>query len=266
VSALLLAILLGAAGPAPDDRTYTEQVRPFLAKHCLECHGTEKPKGDLRLDLLAPDFAVKAGRDRWLSVLEQLAAGAMPPKKKERPPEGEVKAVADWIRARADGAETARRAAEGRVVLRRLNRVEYEHTIRDLLGIEVDLQELLPMDSSAAGFDNVAEALHTSSFLMEKYLEAADKALGVAIANGRRPPVVKKRYSLKEERLVKTTTEKVYRLVDDAVVMFSSSAWNSIGRLLCRTPMISSTSPFSSSVQAVISRSAGKSPFATISE
>ena len=117
---------------------------------------------------------------------------------------------------------------EGRVVLRRLNRTEYQNTVRDLLGIDVDLKELLPLDSSAGGFDNVGEALHISSFQMERYLEAADKALNVAIANLPQPPLVQKRYSLKDDRLVKTTTEKVYLERDDSVVMLSSSPWNAI--------------------------------------
>ena len=115
-----------------------------------------------------------------------------------------------------------------RAVLRRLNRTEYQNTVRDLLGVDVDLKELLPLDSSAGGFDNVGEALHISSFLMDRYLEAADKALNVAIANLPQPPLVKKRYSLKDERLVKTTTEKVYLDRDDSLVMFSSSPWNAI--------------------------------------
>ena len=119
-------------------------------------------------------------------------------------------------------------ANQDRVVLRRLNRTEYQNTVRDLLGIDTDLKELLPLDSSAGGFDNVGEALHISSFLMDRYLEAADRALGVAIANLPQPPLVQKRYSLKDERLVKTTTEKVYLQRDDSIVMFSSSAWNSI--------------------------------------
>jgi hypothetical protein len=106
--------------------------------------------------------------------------------------------------------------------------VEYENTLRDLLGIEIQLQEVLPLDSSAAGFDNVGEALHTASFLMERYLEAAERALNLAIANGPQPPVVKKRVSLKDERHVKTTTERVFRPLDDGLVMFSSSPWQSI--------------------------------------
>ncbi len=127
-----------------------------------------------------------------------------------------------------EAGEGEPQAAQDRVVLRRLNRTEYQNTVRDLLGIDTDLKELLPLDSSAGGFDNVGEALHISSFLMDRYLEAADRALNVAIANLPQPPLVQKRYSLKDERLVKTTTEKVYLHRDDSIVMFSSSAWNAI--------------------------------------
>ncbi len=113
-------------------------------------------------------------------------------------------------------------------IMRRLNRVEYERTIRDLLGIEIDVQELLPSDSSANGFDNNADALHTSSFLMERYLEAADIALNLAIANRPQPPLIQKRIRFHDERVVKVATEKVFRSLDDSLVMFSSSQWNAV--------------------------------------
>lgn len=118
-------------------------------------------------------------------------------------------------------------ADEGRVVARRLNRLEYQNTVCDLLGVKIDLQEMLPPDSSADGFDNVGESLHTSSFLMEKYLEAASIALDRAIANRPQPPLIRKRYSLKETHQVKFTTENVFRKSDaeDRVVMLSSSPW-----------------------------------------
>ena len=144
---------------------------------------------------------------------------------------GRILTLSIWLLASFASCRPALAAdapAQGRVVLRRLNRTEYENTVRDLLGIEVELKDLLPLDSSAEGFDNVGDALHVSSFLMEKYLEAADKALNVAIANLPQPPLVQKRYSLKDERLVKTTTESVYRQRDESVVLFSSSPWNSI--------------------------------------
>ncbi len=121
-------------------------------------------------------------------------------------------------------------ADEGRAVARRLNRFEYQNTVCDLLGVKVDFQELLPLDSSADGFDNVGEALHVSSFLMERYLEAANTALDLAIANHPQPPVISKHYSLRESHQVRSTTEKVYLKsdTDDRVVMFSSSAWNAV--------------------------------------
>jgi len=218
-----------AAKLSDSKSSYDELIRPLLSRYCFDCHAIEKPKGDLRLDRLAVDFVAEADREMWLTVAKKLAAGEMPPKSKPRPPEHELRAVSDWIVQRANAFEATRRATQGRTVLRRLNRVEYENTVRDLLGVEVNLKDLLPQDTSANGFDNVGDALHTSSFLMEKYLEAADKALDLAIANLPQPPLVKKRYSLKDTHQVKSTTERVFRkFEDDGIVMFSSSAWQSV--------------------------------------
>ena len=218
----------GVGGPAA--RHFDGLVRPFFARHCLDCHGGEKPKGDLRLDQLAPDFVDEASRERWHGVLERLEAGTMPPKAKPRPPEPDVRALSDWITERVEAANAERRVAQGRVVLRRLNRIEYENTVRDLLGVDANLKELLPLDTSADGFDNVGHALHMSSFLMDKYLEAADTALDQAIASRPRPPTIRKRYRLTETRQVKSSQEDVFRERDDGgVVLFTSSPWQAVG-------------------------------------
>ena len=223
---VLVAGGLGTIGPAPravgaDAKPADDPARPFFARHCQSCHTGPKSKGDFRLDSLSLDFTDKANQERWLTVLEKLKSGAMPPMEKPRPPAPEVRAVSDWISGRVAKAETARSAAQGRVVLRRLNRAEYENTVRDLLGVDVDLKDLLPPDPATNGFDNRAEALHVSSFLMEQYLEAADSVLDLAIANGPRPPLFKKRFDLKEEKSVKPTGS-VYRHLDDGVAIFSS--------------------------------------------
>ncbi|HEV3146416.1 MAG TPA: DUF1587 domain-containing protein, partial [Gemmataceae bacterium] len=210
-----------------DDKVFKDKAQPFFTQFCQECLTGAKPKGDFRVDQLMPDFDNQESRERWLMVQSRLLAGEMPPKEKLRPPQKDIRALCKWVNGQLEAA-AARRAAEGRVVLRRLNRVEYENTMRDLLGINIELKELLPPDTSSHGFDNVGEALHVSSFLMERYLEAADAALNVAIANGPQPPLVKKRYSLKDERIVKIDTERVYRALDDTLIMFSSSHWNSI--------------------------------------
>ena len=198
-----------------------DPFKPLFLKYCVECHTGEKPKGDFHATKLSLDFVDNANRASWLSVMKQLKAGTMPPDGKPRPNEHETKALIDWIGDRVATAEKERRGAQGRVVLRRLNRAEYANTVRDLLGVTVDLEDLLPLDTSTSGFDNNAESLHVSSYLMENYLEAAERVLEAAIANGPRPWVINKRFDIKEEKSVKPTGS-VYRHVDDGVAIFSS--------------------------------------------
>ena len=223
-------LAMAAAGGAGEG-TRSEQLAAlsFLDRHCKECHAGEKPKGGWRMDQLALNFADNPAADRWHRVLEALRTGEMPPQSKARPPESEARMVAAWIAGQFHQANAARRA-QGRVVLRRLNRVEYENTVRDLLGVQTPLKDLLPQDSSAEGFDNIGEALHTSSFLLDRYLEAADTALNQAIANRPQPKSTKTRYLLTESHQVRSTTEKVFRTNDaGGIVAFTSSAWQQVG-------------------------------------
>lgn len=227
-----LGIVMGWAWKTPSltmaqtTSTKTHPFTPLLARYCGECHGGPKPKGDFDLKSLNGALLNQQNAGRWQKVREHLQAGTMPPKGKARPTATELSPLLAWI-GEQSGTKT-RQPGQGRTVYRRLNRLEYENTLRDLLGIDLDLQDLLPPDSSANGFDNVGEALHTSSFLMGRYLEAADKALDLAIANGPQPPVIKKRYSLTETHQVKSTTEKVFRKNDAEVVCFASSAWQAV--------------------------------------
>lgn len=195
--------------------------KEFFALHCRECHAGSTPKGDFRLDDLTDDFDDEGIRNRWIAVREQLQAGTMPPPKKPRPGPDSVTSLVDWISVRVAEAEVRRSAAQGRVVLRRLNRSEYENTVRDLLKVEVDLKDLLPEDNATGGFDNNAEALHVSPFLMESYLAAADRVLDAAIANGPRPNTTRKRFDIRNEKTVRPTGS-VYRHIDDGVAIFSS--------------------------------------------
>lgn len=196
-------------------------TQAFLAKHCQACHVGVKPKGNFRLDTLTQDFANRENRKRWLCVVEQVESGVMPPEDNPRPPAQELQVFIDSIHQRVAAAEQVHSALQGRVVLRRLNRAEYQNTVRDLLGVDLDFKDLLPEDTSSSGFDNSAEALHVSSYLMETYLEAADKVLDAAIANSPRPWLLKKTFDIKDERSVKPTGS-VYRYTDDGVAIFSS--------------------------------------------
>jgi mono/diheme cytochrome c family protein len=215
VVCLLAVAPVGAAEPAD----------PFVARHCLGCHAGEKAKGGFRADLLTADLADPANRERWRDAAERVRAGEMPPESRPRPDAAEAKAFVE----RVERAEAARRAKAGRVPLRRLNRVEYENTVRDLLGIDRELRELLPPDTSANGFDTNSGGQHVSSYLLDRYLEAADAALDAVIVHrATAPPLVSKRYLLKDERQVKLMSENVFRLRDDGVVMFSSSPWQAV--------------------------------------
>lgn len=224
---LLFSALSNAA--ENDSADFQKQFQPFLTKHCVGCHGGEKPKGNLNLEKSPLDLTDTAARAHWTNVVERLQAGDMPPAEKPRPDANELKALTAWLSPRVVAAEATARAAQGRVVLRRLNRIEYENTVRDLLGVQVSLKDQLPLDSSADGFDNAGAAHHTSSFLMEKYLEAADTALNMAISNRPKPPtLISKRYSIKDGHPIKHTTEDVYRIRDDEVVCFCSSEWHNV--------------------------------------
>ena len=226
MSVLIAGIAFGGLSmvAAENDKPSNDPAKQLFAQHCEKCHSGPKHKGDFQIESLSQNFSDKKNREQWLTVLEQLKSGEMPPKKEPRPPAPDVQAAINWINGRAGTAETAQRAAEGRVVMRRLNRAEYANTMRDLLGVEVDLTDLLPPDISTSGFDNSAELLHTSSYLMRSYLDAADRVLDEAIANKPRPWQINKKFDIKEEKSVKLTGS-VYRAVDDGVAIFAS--WES---------------------------------------
>ena len=160
----VLGLILATGGEA----VVGDDIGPFLKRHCVKCHGASKPKGDLRLDEIAPPSAQSS--DVWSTIADMIESGDMPPSKQPRPDAREVKRVVAWI-----NAELAR-AALPTPALRRLNRSEYEHTVQDLLGIDTSLAELLPEDNRVQGFDNVATGLGISSILLEKYLDAANVA------------------------------------------------------------------------------------------
>jgi hypothetical protein len=168
-------------------------VRPFLQQHCVDCHGPEVARAGLRLDTLPAEFGDPEKARVWLKVLDQLKAGDMPPRKRSRPPAADMKQAVAWVHDNLLAADRRAQPPAGSLVLRRLNRVQYENTIRDLLAIDLDLQDRLPPDTRAFGFDNIGAALSLSSAQLEAYLDAADAALDAAVVNRARPAGIKQR-------------------------------------------------------------------------
>lgn len=170
-----------------------QQLRPFLNTHCVDCHGPDSHKRNLRLDQLAANFEQKDSAALWVKVLDKVSAGEMPPKSEKPPRDAERNAFTKALRAQLQDASLAAQRRDGRVLVRRLNRIEYETTLRDLLGGSFDVREMLPNDNIAAGFDNVSEVLDVSSVHLLRYQDAAEHALATVIPKNPQIPFKERR-------------------------------------------------------------------------
>lgn len=192
LAALVLCLLVAPASSA-DPLT---GVRPFLEAYCVSCHDSDSKAGGL--DLMALSLTADAASvARWARVHDRVAAGEMPPAKMARPPEADSRAMRGTLAGSVVAADRARQARDGRAGVRRLGRLEYENTLRELLAVpHLAVAGELPADGRSLGFDRAAEALDFSFVHMEAYLAAADKALDAATpAFAERPPVFRYRYS-----------------------------------------------------------------------
>ncbi len=184
-----------ATGEEPATARFTKDVVPFLTKHCYACHGNGKNKADLALDAYKDDRAIQENREVFENVLEMVRTGEMPPKPRARPPVAETEAALgalDTVLGQFDCTGTRN---VGRVTLRRLNRVEYNNTIRDLVGVDFKPAADFPNDDVGYGFDNIGDVLSLSPLLLERYLTAAESVLGQAIVIADKPKPTENRLS-----------------------------------------------------------------------
>jgi mono/diheme cytochrome c family protein len=181
-TAILALMQAGAFGATPADATeltlerdFAGTVRPFLERHCLECHGKEKLKGKLDLGVYTTVSAVAQDYRRWEILLEKLKAEEMPPEEAKSHPAPELrKTVVDWILTLRQFEADRNAGDPGPVLARRLSNAEYDYTVRDLTGVDIRPTREFPVDpANEAGFDNSGESLAMSSALLKKYLEAA---------------------------------------------------------------------------------------------
>ncbi|WP_169978680.1 DUF1592 domain-containing protein [Tautonia rosea] len=168
-----------ALGAVADD-TFRQQVLPLLEQYCIDCHAEVYAEAGIVLDRFDDGTAAAKDGETWLRVLDALEGRIMPPVDLPQPSLEELDAMIEWIEqdvlaSRPDGMRPPP------VVLRRLNRQEYDNTIRDLLGVNLRLSEAFPPDEIGFGFDNVGSALNVSPIHIEKYLDAAERALDEAI-------------------------------------------------------------------------------------
>ena len=145
---------------------FEKEILPILETHCYDCHGEGEDKGKVAFDAFGNSAALMAQTDLWVHALKNIRSGMMPPAKKKRPTADEISKLEEWIK-RGPLKLDPLHPSPGRVTLRRLNRVEYRNTIRDLTGVDFRTDEEFPADDTGYGFDTIADALTTSPMLLE---------------------------------------------------------------------------------------------------
>ena len=184
ISLFTAAILTGATASESNPAKIVSQ----LNHHCGDCHNGVKPKGQFRVTDLSIDFNDVKNARKWERVMTRIEAGEMPPPDEDRPPAADLDFILHATKTGlADAMNAARTKDGGHARVRRLNRLEYENTIHDLLGINTPLQDLLPLDDLANGFDTASSALSISPVHIQRYMEAAEKATKAAVIRGAKP-------------------------------------------------------------------------------
>lgn len=173
---------------AKTELIYKNEVEPLLNKYCVDCHGPDKQKNDVRVDNLDLDFVSGRDRETWHDILDLLHLGDMPPEDEAQPSDGERRTLVDWITEEMTRASEIRRSTNGLGVLRRMTRYEYNNTMSDLLGVELDYATNLPPETASHdGFQNNGSVMGMSSMQLEYYLKAAQYGLSVALVEGEQP-------------------------------------------------------------------------------
>ena len=191
--------------------TFKKDIQPMLETYCYGCHGDGESEGGVRLDAFKDEASLKDHK-LWLRVLKNTRSRIMPPVDEDYLTDEELEKFATFIKRDVFELDPAR-PDPGRVTVRRLNRVDYRNTVRELMGVDYDTQKEFPADDTGHGFDNNGDVLTISPMLMEKYLDAAH-----AIVNGNVPtqPLVVAEAQVEGRQFMTVRMESPATLLADA--------------------------------------------------
>jgi hypothetical protein len=167
VCALVPMVASAAAGDVPP------KLRTFFSTYCSQCHGAETEEADFRVDTMLKVSATAVDAEYWQLVLDNLNLGEVPPEGENQPSDAERESVTEWIEGELRRARKALVGNTAEVVLRRLNRTDYQYTIDDLFDVRGDFTSGFPADARAEGLDNNGAALMLSSEQITQYMQAA---------------------------------------------------------------------------------------------
>ncbi|MBI3855260.1 MAG: DUF1592 domain-containing protein [Planctomycetes bacterium] len=184
ILALLLSLPAGAPQekPSPRDKEFETQVRPLLETYCFGCHGPKKQKAKVDLSTARGEGELARNQPMWIQAAKQLKTRAMPPDdEKKQPSDAEREKLIAWLEGAMDRIDDRAPRDPGRVTIRRLNRAEYNNTLRDLVGLDLHPADDFPLDDVSEGFDTLGDVLSLPPLLLERYVEAADRVLDQAM-------------------------------------------------------------------------------------
>jgi hypothetical protein len=152
-------------------------VASLIEKYCLHCHGCETARGEVVLDIFEEDDPDLQKHAALLARVDRvLRSRSMPPEDEQQPAPSELEVIHSWLGTFLVSDDPK----QEKPTLRRLNRVEYNNTIRDLIGLDLRPADDFPADDVGYGFDNIGEVLSTTPLLLERYLDAADRVIDAA--------------------------------------------------------------------------------------
>ncbi len=171
-------------------REFTSVIKPLLKQACGDCHWGKKPDAGLDLEPYESLDQLLKDRKKWKKIELRVAAHEMPPDDVDPLEDQQHKLLMDWLDKLLHSADCTD-INPGHVTIRRLNRIEYQNTVRDLLGIEYEAAADFPGDDVGYGFDNIADVISLPPILMEKYLQAAEEITTQAVVDPNQPAVRK---------------------------------------------------------------------------
>ena len=186
---------------------FSSLIKPFFDEFCVECHGPDKEKGGVRLDHMSNLFKNPGDVQHWQDVLDTLNGAQMPPKKSAQP---SVEKMSEIIRSLTGSVSIARvhfASQKGLVTARRLNRREYQNSLRDLLGVKISI-DAIPEDNLYNDFDTVGESLTISPFQVRQYFRTAEAAVRASLKLSETETASPKLYTFEVEDLLKGRLEK----------------------------------------------------------
>jgi hypothetical protein len=179
--AVLTLAFTGASAQPPEKFGFEDGVEPFLDRYCSRCHNAERARGGINLEMFATEVDFLRHRQRAEEVIEALEHVAMPPEDARHHPTAEGRGkMAGWIRWTLDNFDPEKFKHPGQLVAHRLTRTQYRHTIRDLVGVGMEVADDLPTDEPSHGFDVIGESQDMSAAHLERFVDAANYVLDSA--------------------------------------------------------------------------------------